>query len=139
MKEQQAIQKQEEAMRQAEQERLQKELKVREEKRKKEKEREEKRKNVSDRLEMIRKTEIGQKMLGNIELEVSFHIAYACGDVIMFFCLIDKIFDRFVATHCELDDFAMLFTCSPFVVSRPRLSYLNFNHWNVLIFLNIFH
>ena len=72
MKEQQAIQLQEEAMRQAEQERLEKELKEREEKRKKEKEREEKRKNVSDRLEMIRKTEIGQKMLGNIELEVGF-------------------------------------------------------------------
>ena len=58
-------------MRQAEQARLQKEQKQREEQRKIEKEKEEKRKNVTDQLEMIRKTEIGQKMLGNIDLEVN--------------------------------------------------------------------
>ena len=70
MKEQLAIQKQEEAMKLAEQQRLHKEQREREEKRKKEREKEEKRKNVTDRLEMMRKTDIGQKVLGDIDIEV---------------------------------------------------------------------
>ena len=83
MKEQLAIQKQQEAMRQAEQERLQKELKEREVKRKKEKEKEEKRKNVTNQLEMIKKTEFGQKIFVNIEsVEVSFNVY----PVVLIFC-----------------------------------------------------
>lgn len=71
MKEQLAIQKQEQAMKVAEQQRLHKEQQEREEKRKKEREKEEKRKNVTDRLEMMRKTDIGQKMLGDIDIQVT--------------------------------------------------------------------
>ncbi|CAK8675557.1 unnamed protein product [Clavelina lepadiformis] len=69
LKEQQAVQKQEEAVKQAEQERLDKEQKAREAQRKKDKEREEKRRTVTDRIEMIRKTEIGQKILEDIDID----------------------------------------------------------------------
>uniref|UniRef100_F6R8V3 Eukaryotic translation initiation factor 3 subunit A n=1 Tax=Ciona intestinalis TaxID=7719 RepID=F6R8V3_CIOIN len=69
LKEQRAIQEQEEAVKAAEQERLSKEQKEREAQRRKDADEEEKRKNASDRLEMIRKSEIGQKMLKDIDLE----------------------------------------------------------------------
>nr|CAB3241609.1 eukaryotic translation initiation factor 3 subunit A [Phallusia mammillata] len=67
-KEQRAMLEQEEAVKVAEQQRLNKEQKEREAQRRKELEEEEKRRTATDRIEMIRKSEIGQKMLKDIDL-----------------------------------------------------------------------
>merc|ERR1712050_37344 len=48
---------------------LDKEQKEREQRRKKEQEKEEQRRNATDRLEMIKKSEIGQKMLKDLDLD----------------------------------------------------------------------
>jgi len=69
LKEQRAVQQQEEAAKVAEQARLTKEQQEREAKRKEEIEKEEKRKNANDRLELFRKSEIGQKILKDIDVE----------------------------------------------------------------------
>merc|ERR1712136_468166 len=75
-KEQRAVQEQEEAVKEAEKQRLDKEQKEREQRRKKEQEKEEQRRNATDRLEMIKKSEIGQKMLKDLDLdEISQEIA----------------------------------------------------------------
>merc|ERR1712136_535120 len=68
-KEQRAVQEQEEAVKEAEKQRLDKEQKEREQRRKKEQEKEEQRRNATDRLEMIKKSEIGQKMLKDLDLD----------------------------------------------------------------------
>merc|ERR1712136_575936 len=60
---------QEEAVKEAEKQRLDKEQKEREQRRKKEQEKEEQRRNATDRLEMIKKSEIGQKMLKDLDLD----------------------------------------------------------------------
>lgn len=65
------MQEQEEAVKEAEKQRLDKEQKEREQRRKKEQEKEEQRRNATDRLEMIKKSEIGQKMLKDLDLDVS--------------------------------------------------------------------
>jgi len=69
LKEQRAVQEQEEAVKEAEKARLTKEQQEREAKRKEELEKEEKRRSANDRLEMFKKSEIGQKILKDIDVE----------------------------------------------------------------------
>jgi len=99
LKEQRAIQEQEEQVKIAEQQRLSKEQKEREEQRRKEQEEEEKRRTTNDRLEMIRKSELGQKMLKDIDLDVcrfpccvgvsKCNFLFLLGKVVVVFCLVD--------------------------------------------------
>lgn len=67
--EQKAVLEQEEAVKVAEQQRLSKEMQEREEMRRKEEKDEEERRVAQDRLEMIRKSELGAKMLKDIDVE----------------------------------------------------------------------
>ncbi|XP_039249045.2 eukaryotic translation initiation factor 3 subunit A-like [Styela clava] len=67
--EQKAAKEQEEAVKAAEQERLTKEMREREEMRRREEKEDEERRVAQDRLEMIRKSELGAKMLKDIDVD----------------------------------------------------------------------
>lgn len=67
--EQLAVREQEEAVKAAEQERLNKEMKEREEMRRREEQEDEERRAAKDQMEMIKKSELGAKMLKDIDVD----------------------------------------------------------------------